>query len=132
MMVVFDADRFGLSQLHQLRGRIGRGHTASYCVFVADPTTEIGKKRMKIITQTSDGFKIAEEDLKLRGEGDLFGQAQSGLPNFKIGNVVTDYAMLLTAKKCATQLLEKDPDLTDPNNRFLKTVLEYKQYHNLQ
>lgn len=80
LMVIFDADRFGLSQLHQLRGRIGRGQTQSYCVFLADPKTEAGKQRMKIVAETNDGFKLAEEDLKMRGEGDLFGKAQSGLP----------------------------------------------------
>ncbi len=82
MMIIYNADRFGISQLHQLRGRIGRGHTQSYCIFMADPKTEAGKARMKIVASTTDGFKLAEEDLKMRGEGDLFGKAQSGFLNF--------------------------------------------------
>ena len=127
MMVIYNADRFGLSQLHQLRGRIGRGQTQSYCVFVADPKTDSGKARMKIIAATNDGFKLAEEDLKMRGEGDLFGKAQSGLPEFRVGDVVNNYNTLVVAQKEARALVETDPDLSKPEHMALKQVLEYKQ-----
>lgn len=127
MMVIFNAERFGLSQLHQLRGRIGRGQTQSYCVFVSDPPNEVGKQRMQIITNTSDGFKLAEEDLKLRGEGDVFGKAQSGLPQFKVGDVVNDYNSLVTAQKEARQLIAKDKDLADDQYQFLRDVLKYNK-----
>lgn len=126
MMVIFDADRFGLSQLHQLRGRIGRGTTQSYCVFVADPHTESGKKRMDVIANTTDGFVLAEEDLKLRGEGDIFGTKQSGLPEFAVGDVVTNYNTLVEAKKAAQAVLAADEDLSAPDVQYLKQVLEYK------
>ncbi|ALJ24434.1 ATP-dependent DNA helicase RecG [Lactobacillus gallinarum] len=125
MMVIYNADRFGLSQLHQLRGRIGRGKTQSYCVFVADPKTDSGKARMKIIAATNDGFKLAEEDLKMRGEGDLFGKAQSGLPEFRVGDVVNNYNTLVVAQKVARDLVQQDPKLADYPT--LKQVLEYKQ-----
>ena len=127
MMVIYNADRFGLSQLHQLRGRIGRGQTQSYCVFLADPKTDSGKARMKIIASTNDGFKLAEEDLKMRGEGDLFGKAQSGLPEFRVGDVVNNYNTLVVAQKEALALVAADPDLSDPGHKALKQVLEYKQ-----
>ena len=127
MMVIYNADRFGLSQLHQLRGRIGRGQTQSYCVFVADPKTDSGKARMKIIAATNDGFKLAEEDLKMRGEGDLFGKAQSGLPEFRVGDVVNNYNTLVVAQKEAHALVATDPDLSKPEHMALKQVLEYKQ-----
>lgn len=127
MMVIYNADRFGLSQLHQLRGRIGRGQTQSYCVFLADPNTDSGKARMKIIASTNDGFKLAEEDLKMRGEGDLFGKAQSGLPEFRVGDVVNNYNTLVVAQKEARALVAADPDLSDPGHKALKQVLEYKQ-----
>lgn len=127
MMVIYNADRFGLSQLHQLRGRIGRGQTQSYCVFLADPKTDSGKARMKIIASTNDGFKLAEEDLKMRGEGDLFGKAQSGLLEFRVGDVVNNYNTLVVAQKEARALVAADPDLSDPGHKALKQVLEYKQ-----
>lgn len=127
MMVIYNADRFGLSQLHQLRGRIGRGQTQSYCVFLADPKTDSGKARMKIIASTNDGFKLAEEDLKMRGEGDLFGKAQSGLPEFRVGDVVNNYNTLVVAQKEARALVAADPDLSDSEHAALKQVLEYKQ-----
>ncbi|WP_289761839.1 ATP-dependent DNA helicase RecG [Lactobacillus intestinalis] len=127
MMVIYNADRFGLSQLHQLRGRIGRGKTQSYCYFVADPKTESGKARMKIIAQISDGFKLAEEDLKMRGQGDLFGKAQSGVPEFRVGNVVNNYNTLVVAQKVARILVKEDPNLTNSSHKFLKQVLKYKE-----
>ncbi|WEV50473.1 ATP-dependent DNA helicase RecG [Lactobacillus sp. ESL0731] len=127
MMIIYNADRFGISQLHQLRGRIGRGKTQSYCVFMADPKTDAGKARMQIISSTTDGFKLAEEDLKMRGEGDLFGKAQSGLPEFQVGNVVNNYETLVVAQNVAKALVEQDPDLTASAHQTLKQVLDYKQ-----
>ena len=127
MMIIFNADRFGISQLHQLRGRIGRGKTQSYCIFLADPNTQAGKKRMKIVASTTDGFKLAEEDLKMRGEGDLFGKAQSGLPEFQVGSVVNNYETMVVAQKEAKKLIRTDPSLKNPANENLKQVLEYKQ-----
>ena len=127
MMVIFDADRFGLSQLHQLRGRIGRGQTQSYCVFLADPKTAAGKQRMQIVAATTNGFKLAEEDLKMRGEGDLFGKAQSGLPEFKVGNAVTDYKTLVAAKEVASEIVASDPDLAGDELADLKRVLVYNR-----
>ncbi|KRL89833.1 ATP-dependent DNA helicase RecG [Lactobacillus kalixensis] len=123
MMIIYNADRFGLSQLHQLRGRIGRGQTQSYCMFIADPKTDSGKARMRIIAETTDGFKLAEEDLKMRGEGDLFGKAQSGLPEFRVGNVVNDYNTLAAAQKVAQKLVKK----SNPDHQALKEILDYEQ-----
>lgn len=127
LMIIYNADRFGLSQLHQLRGRIGRGQTQSYCIFLADPKTDSGKERMKIISENSDGFKLAEEDLKMRGEGELFGKAQSGLPEFKVGNVITDYNTLVVAQQVARKIIEKDANLSQKEHKNLKDVLKYKQ-----
>ena len=127
LMVIFDADRFGLSQLHQLRGRIGRGQTQSYCVFLADPKTEAGKKRMKIVAETNDGFKLAEEDLKMRGEGDLFGKAQSGLPEFRTGSVVSDYQVMVVARDEARRIVQADPDLKAEKLADLQAVIKYKK-----
>ena len=127
MMVIYNADRFGISQLHQLRGRIGRGKTQSYCIFLADPNTQAGKARMKIVASTTDGFKLAEEDLKMRGEGDLFGKAQSGLPEFQVGDVVNNYNTMVVAQKEAKKLIKADPLLQKSENKTLKQVLEYKQ-----
>ncbi|MCR5461903.1 MAG: ATP-dependent DNA helicase RecG [bacterium] len=95
VMAIFNAERFGLSQLHQLRGRVGRGSSESYCFLI---TNNIDAKRLKIIEQTTDGFKLAEEDLKLRGPGDFFGSRQSGMPKFKFGDLIADYRMLEKAK----------------------------------
>lgn len=127
LMVIFDADHFGLSQLHQLRGRIGRGERQSYCYFVADPNTDSGKKRMRIIEKTTDGFALAQEDLKLRGQGNLFGAEQSGLPTFQVGDILADFNTLQAAAKSARAVVAANPDLQGAEYAFLKDVLKYKQ-----
>ncbi len=106
LMVIYDAERFGLSQLHQLRGRVGRGSEQSYCILLADPKSETGKERMKIMTETNDGFVLSERDLELRGPGDFFGRKQSGLPEFKMADMVHDFAALETARQDAAILVE--------------------------
>ncbi|MEK4629588.1 MAG: ATP-dependent DNA helicase RecG [Solibacillus sp.] len=104
-MTIYDAERFGLAQLHQLRGRVGRGEHQSYCVLIADPKTDEGKERMLSMTETNDGFRLAEKDLELRGSGDFFGKRQSGLPEFKLADLVHDYRALETARQDAANLL---------------------------
>ncbi|GAA6113181.1 ATP-dependent DNA helicase RecG [Apilactobacillus apinorum] len=99
MMIVFNADHFGLAQLHQLRGRVGRGSSQSYCLLVSDPKTETGVKRMNVMVQSNDGFVISQKDLELRGPGDIMGKAQSGLPEFKVGDPVADLKMLSIAQQ---------------------------------
>ncbi|MFZ0446829.1 MAG: ATP-dependent DNA helicase RecG [Bacillus sp. (in: firmicutes)] len=106
LMVIYDAERFGLSQLHQLRGRVGRGSEQSYCILLAEPKSETGKERMKIMTETNDGFVLSEKDLELRGPGDFFGKKQSGLPEFKVADMVHDFAALETARADAAILVE--------------------------
>ncbi|MCR2820759.1 ATP-dependent DNA helicase RecG [Lederbergia panacisoli] len=107
VMIVYDAERFGLSQLHQLRGRVGRGSEQSYCILLADPKTDIGKERMRIMTETNDGFVLSERDLELRGPGDFFGKKQSGLPEFRVADMVHDYRALETARNDAIKLIEQ-------------------------
>ncbi|MFX3618428.1 MAG: ATP-dependent DNA helicase RecG [Sporolactobacillus sp.] len=108
LMVIYDADRFGLSQLHQLRGRVGRASNQSYCVLVAEAKSEISREKMKLMTETTDGFELSEFDLKLRGPGDFFGKKQSGVPDFKLGDMVHDFKTLVTARSDATHLV-RDP-----------------------
>jgi ATP-dependent DNA helicase RecG len=108
IMVIYDAERFGLSQLHQLRGRVGRGAEQSYCILLADPKSDVGKERMRIMTETTDGFVLSEKDLELRGPGDFFGKKQSGVPEFKVADMVHDYKALETARKDASYLIESE------------------------
>ena len=109
LMIVYDAHRFGLSQLHQLRGRVGRGEHQSYCILIADPKNEVGKQRMKAMTDTNDGFEIARRDLELRGPGDFFGTKQSGLPDFRIADMVTDFETMEQARDDAAAMV-RQPD----------------------
>lgn len=120
VMIIENADRFGLSQLHQLRGRIGRGNFKSTCVLVSDNENADTAARLKIICNSRDGFKIADEDLKLRGPGDFFGERQHGLPLLKIADIVNDSRILSAAKDIADEITEEDPDLSKPENRILK------------
>ncbi|MFB4158663.1 ATP-dependent DNA helicase RecG [Geomicrobium sp. JSM 1781026] len=122
-MVIYDADRFGLAQLHQLRGRVGRGHNQSYCILLANPSSETGKERMRIMTETTDGFVLAEEDLKLRGPGELLGKKQSGMPKFRLADPVHDYRALETARQDAKSLFESSSFWEDPEYEALRTDL---------
>ncbi len=128
VMVIKDADRFGLAQLHQLRGRVGRGSDQSYCILIADPTTEEGKQRMGVMQSTSDGFRIAEEDLKLRGPGEFFGVRQHGLPDFKIANILRDVALMELAQKASAEILA-DNALSQPAYQNLRMEIE-KRFSN--
>ncbi|NGQ93831.1 ATP-dependent DNA helicase RecG [Brevibacillus sp. SYP-B805] len=107
-MVIYDAERFGLAQLHQLRGRVGRGAEQSYCVLIADPKTEIGRERMRIMCETNDGFELSRRDLELRGPGDFFGTKQSGLPEFKVADLLSDYKALEVARQEAASLVAQE------------------------
>lgn len=126
IMVIYDAERFGLSQLHQLRGRVGRGDQQSYCILIANPRGEVGRERMKIMTKTTDGFKLAEEDLKLRGPGDFFGRKQSGLPEFAIADLIRDYRALEVARQDAQEIIDMDLLETSPEyfhlNKYFKAI----------
>ena len=128
IMVIMDADRFGLSQLHQLRGRVGRGDKQSYAVLVANPKTESGKKRMKIMTETTDGFVLAEEDLKMRGSGEIFGTRQSGIPEFQVADIVEDYPILEEARKVASQIVQNKEWRRDPNWHLVALHLDKQDY----
>lgn len=117
IMVIENAERFGLSQLHQLRGRVGRGADKSFCILVSDSESEASKERLAIMKKYSDGFKIADEDLKQRGPGDFFGNRQHGLPDLKIADMLNDMETLKLCRQCADELLEKDFNLDLPENQ---------------
>ena len=124
LMIVENADRFGLSQLHQLRGRVGRGKHKSWCILVSDNDSEEAKARLSILCKTSDGFKISEEDLRLRGPGDFFGSRQHGLPATHLADLGGNAQVLQRAQQEATVLLGEDPDLAAPENRALRDRVE--------
>jgi ATP-dependent DNA helicase RecG len=114
--VIEDADRFGLSQLHQLRGRVGRprkeGRLPAYCVLVADPTTPEGEQRIAAMVATNDGFRLAEEDLRIRGQGTVFGARQHGMTDLKLADILRDYETLKRARREAFALVQADPELS--------------------
>jgi ATP-dependent DNA helicase RecG len=117
VMVVESAERFGLAQLHQLRGRVGRGADQSYCILVTETKNPAALKRLKLMTETNDGFRLAEEDMTLRGPGEFFGSRQHGLPDFKLAKMPEDAPMLETARQAAIRLLQEDPTLARPENQ---------------
>ncbi|MER2105531.1 MAG: ATP-dependent DNA helicase RecG [Solibacillus sp.] len=123
-MTIYDAERFGLAQLHQLRGRVGRGEHQSYCVLIADPKSDEGKERMTSMTETNDGFRLAEKDLELRGSGDFFGKRQSGLPEFKMADLVHDYRALETARQDAARMLYEEVFWVEDDYAPLRKMLE--------
>ncbi len=119
VMVIEQADRFGLAQLHQLRGRVGRGTSASRCVLIADPATPEGLERLKVMAKTSDGFQIAEKDFELRGPGEIFGARQSGLPPFRVADLVRDTDLLRLARSDAQDWIRLSPHLESPEERLI-------------
>jgi len=125
IMVIEGADDFGLAQLHQLRGRIGRGTDKSFCFLFADKETEneVAKSRLEMMERSNDGFEIAEHDLKLRGPGELFSTRQHGLPDLKIANIIDDYDLLVMARRCAFELVSADPMLTVPTHKNIRQTL---------
>ena len=124
VMVIEHAERFGLAQLHQLRGRVGRGTTESKCVLLyAPPLTGTARARLNILRETEDGFRIAEEDLRLRGAGEILGVRQSGLPQFRAADLAAHADLLPVARDDAAAILEKDPDLDSPRGVALRTLL---------
>ncbi|HKY49564.1 MAG TPA: ATP-dependent DNA helicase RecG [Acidimicrobiia bacterium] len=131
IMVIEDADRFGLSQLHQLRGRVGRGDDAGTCVLIADPATEEGEARIAAMVATTDGFRLAEEDLKLRGQGTVFGARQSGMADLRLADILKDFDELVAARREAFALVDRDPhleehpDLADEVRTFLGERVEW-------
>ena len=121
IMVVEHAERFGLSQLHQLRGRVGRGGEQSYCILMADfKRSAEAQERLEAMVETDDGFRISEIDLKLRGAGDFFGTKQSGLPDLKIADLTQDTDILLRAREAAFSLIDRDPGLRDEEHARLR------------
>lgn len=127
LMIIMDAERFGLSQLHQLRGRVGRGAHQSHCILVADPKSETGRERMKVMTETDDGFEVSRRDLELRGPGEFFGTKQSGLPEFKIADMAADYEVLETAREDAADLTGRPDFWTNPSYARVRAVLQKDQ-----
>jgi len=126
IMVIENAERFGLAALHQLRGRIGRGRYQSFCLLFGEPKTDEARRRLQIMTQTTDGFSLAEEDLKNRGPGEFFGIRQHGMPELKIANLIEDYELLRMARKDAFSLVKADPYLSRPENFLLSRMVRAK------
>jgi ATP-dependent DNA helicase RecG len=126
-MIIENAERFGLSQLHQLRGRVGRGADQSYCILMSSPKiTKDTRHRLEVMTETNDGFIIAEEDLKLRGPGDMEGTQQSGIAfSLHIANIATDGQILQLARDTAAEIIDSDPDLSLPSHRILSEHLKF-------
>ncbi len=126
MMIIMHADRFGLSQLHQLRGRVGRGSKASACYLIANPKSDTAKKRIKAMLDHTDGFKIAEIDVEIRGPVDMLGTKQAGLPEFLLADIIRDEAIVLQARECAKKLLSQDPELKNSENQVLRQLVQQK------
>ncbi|MBI5192579.1 MAG: ATP-dependent DNA helicase RecG [Nitrospirae bacterium] len=133
VMVIEHAERFGLSQLHQLRGRVGRGSDKSYCLLLTDGfVTDDGRKRLGIMEKTNNGFEIAEEDLAIRGPGELFGTRQAGIPELRVANIIRDVKILEAARKDAFEIISKDPSLSLPKHKLLRHAMERKWLNKLE
>jgi len=128
VMLIEHAERFGLAQLHQLRGRIGRGAARSTCILMGEPTTAEAERRIEVLCETTDGFRIAEEDLRLRGPGEFFGTRQSGMPDLLVGNIVEDYDLLRLARKEAFAWIAQDPAFASPESQPIRRALQ-KRFH---
>ena len=126
IMVIENAERFGLAQLHQLRGRVGRGEYKSYCILKYQGNSELIRKRMQVMQDTNDGFVISEKDLELRGSGEFFGTKQHGIPEFKVANLFEDLKLLKLVQSLAIKILEEDSQLEKEKNLRLKKVVEKK------
>lgn len=126
IMVIENAERFGLAQLHQLRGRVGRGEYQSYCILKYQGNTDVIRQRMKVMSETNDGFIISEKDLELRGSGEFFGTKQHGLPEFKIANLFEDMPILKMVQSLAIKILQQDPKLEKEENKLLKQIVKEK------
>ena len=124
VMVIQDAERFGLAQLHQLRGRVGRGSAESYCLLLANPKTEIGKERMQIMTESTDGFYLSQKDLELRGSGDVFGVKQAGMPEFKYADVIKHAEVLETANRDVILMLSDQTFFENSDYTSLRNYLD--------
>ena len=122
-MVIENAERFGLSQLHQLRGRVGRGEYQSYCIMFCESKGEVARERMKIMTETNDGFVISEKDLQIRGPGEFFGTRQHGLPEFKIANIYEDSDILVASGQAAEYVMKHSREMSDGDRRMIKRGL---------
>lgn len=132
IMVIVNAERFGLAQLHQLRGRVGRGEYQSYCILINEGTSKIARERMRIMQESTDGFVISEKDLELRGPGEFFGTKQHGIPELKVANLFSDMKILKIAQEDALDLIDNDPNLTQKENLSLKKQIDMKfKRHNI-
>jgi ATP-dependent DNA helicase RecG len=133
VMMILDADRFGLSQLHQLRGRVGRGSRQAYTFLVSDPKTQYGIDRMEAMVATTDGFVLAQKDLELRGAGDVLGNRQSGVPEFRVGDPIADLTMMNIAQEEAIEIVanpdwDKSPDMTALAEMLSETMDRYRNF----
>jgi ATP-dependent DNA helicase RecG len=127
VMLVEHAERFGLAQLHQLRGRVGRSRDQAYCLLMANfPMSEEAKQRLKTLTESHDGFAIAERDLEIRGPGEFLGTRQSGLPELRVAHLIRDQHMLVEARREAFSLVARDPRLAEPENAALRGILGHR------
>ena len=124
VMYIFNAERFGLAQLHQLRGRIGRGQHTSYCILMTKKPSSDAKEKLKVLEDSSDGFVIADADLKIRGPGEMLGKAQSGLDGLKLGDLISDTDLVRKAQALAANLISEDPLLKNPKNQSLRLLVD--------
>ena len=123
VMVILDAERYGLATLHQLRGRVGRGAAASFCILVA-PDDDLARERLEVLAGTNDGFEVAEADLRLRRSGELAGTAQAGAADATIGNIVDDFSLYMQAKSAAEDIVSADPELAAPEHGPLRGLID--------